>query len=95
MDLASPFRQIVCGALSAQNKSCPADDAAMYTPAALARGATTAAASDAAAAGWSAVETAVSRYQAHPALLGWYVCDDCMTSWIAAQRAAGCGNLDH
>lgn len=30
----------------------------------------------------------------HPALLGWYVCDDCMTSWIVAQRTAGTPTVD-
>ena len=46
------------------------------------------------ASGWAAVEKAVKRYQNHPALLGWYVCDDCMTSWIVAQRAAGTPTVD-
>jgi hypothetical protein len=90
IDLAALFREIVCGQFAPSSKSCPAAGAGVragadpnanlpsYGP----------------ESGWAAVEKGVKRYQNHPALLGWYVCDDCMTSWISAQRAAGTPTVD-
>jgi hypothetical protein len=46
-------------------------------------------------AAWEDVERIVTEYRDHSALLGWYVCDDCMTSWIVAQRTAGTPTVDH
>ena len=66
VDLAMPFRTIVCGTLPASSKPCPALTASGNS---LTRGL------DATADAWAVVQKAVDRYKGHPALLGWYVCD--------------------
>ena len=82
LDVAATFRTIVCGTLDATGKACPAMDAGQLREANV-------------SAAWADVERIVTAYRDHPALLGWYVCDDCMTSWIVAQRTAGTPTVDH
>lgn len=93
VDLAAPFREIVCGSIPPSSKDCPAmrssqrgdDEKGNDNKLTVQLNVE---------AGWRAVEAAVKRYANHRALLGWYVCDDCMTSWIVAQRAAGTATVD-
>lgn len=93
VDLAVPFRTIVCGSLSASSKACPASSSMDRGGDKGRDGDNLVGVADPAAA-WADVKTAVDRYKLHPALLGYYVCDDCMTSWIVAQRAAGTPTVD-
>ena len=84
LDVAPAFRTIVCGDFNPKSKACPAMQLTRRPVSANQRRD-----SPNVTAAWIEVETAVRAYQNHEALLGWYVCDDCMTSWISAQRAAG------
>eukprot|EP00747_Dinoflagellata_sp_TGD_P182663 gnl/TRDRNA2_/TRDRNA2_37003_c0_seq1.p1 gnl/TRDRNA2_/TRDRNA2_37003_c0~~gnl/TRDRNA2_/TRDRNA2_37003_c0_seq1.p1 ORF type:complete len:643 (-),score=59.77 gnl/TRDRNA2_/TRDRNA2_37003_c0_seq1:199-2127(-) len=43
---------------------------------------------------WSNVSSLVHKYRGHPALLGWYVCDDCMNQWLKRQIEKGTPTLD-
>eukprot|EP00933_Yihiella_yeosuensis_P047009 TRINITY_DN42630_c0_g1_i1.p1 TRINITY_DN42630_c0_g1~~TRINITY_DN42630_c0_g1_i1.p1 ORF type:complete len:611 (+),score=65.40 TRINITY_DN42630_c0_g1_i1:131-1834(+) len=42
---------------------------------------------------WALVEEQVRLFRDHPALLGWYVCDDCVTQYLNRQRNAGAPSI--
>eukprot|EP00931_Biecheleriopsis_adriatica_P004828 TRINITY_DN106436_c0_g1_i1.p1 TRINITY_DN106436_c0_g1~~TRINITY_DN106436_c0_g1_i1.p1 ORF type:complete len:629 (-),score=86.26 TRINITY_DN106436_c0_g1_i1:184-1959(-) len=37
---------------------------------------------------WRNISEQVMMFRDHPALLGWYICDDCMTQWLRRQLSA-------
>ena len=43
---------------------------------------------------WDATVAEITRYRSHPGLFGYYVCDDCLTHLLGAQRKAGTPYID-
>eukprot|EP00927_Polykrikos_kofoidii_P066609 TRINITY_DN62174_c0_g1_i1.p1 TRINITY_DN62174_c0_g1~~TRINITY_DN62174_c0_g1_i1.p1 ORF type:complete len:614 (+),score=38.72 TRINITY_DN62174_c0_g1_i1:145-1986(+) len=44
---------------------------------------------------WAKIASQVTKFKDHPALLGWYICDDCTTQWLLRQEQAETPSLDN